>query len=81
MPIIAVANQKGGAGKTTTCLNLAGGLAESGYAVLVVDADPQASALNWRNNAGEDNHLGFDLIAPSILFSGNRNTYEKQEQE
>ena len=63
MPIIAVANQKGGAGKTTTCLNLAGGLAESGYAVLVVDADPQASALNWRNNAGEDSHLGFDLIA------------------
>ena len=63
MPIIAVANQKGGAGKTTTCLNLAGGLAESGYAVLVVDADPQASALNWRNNAGEDNNLGFDLIA------------------
>lgn len=63
MPIIAVANQKGGAGKTTACMNLAGGLAEAGYKVLVVDADPQASALNWRNNGGEETNLGFDVIA------------------
>lgn len=62
MPIIAVANQKGGAGKTTVCMNLAGGLSEANYNVLVVDADPQASALNWRNNGGEDNKLGFDVI-------------------
>ncbi len=61
--VIAVANQKGGAGKTTTCVNLAGGLAEAGYKVLVVDADPQASALAWRNNGGEENRLGFDVIA------------------
>lgn len=58
--LIAVTNQKGGCGKTTTTMNLAGGLVLSQYRVLVVDADPQASATVWSLAHGQT--LPFDVL-------------------
>ncbi len=52
--IITVVNQKGGAGKTILAMQLAGALVRRGKKVLVVDADPQATATRWSTSAPEN---------------------------
>lgn len=53
---IAVLNQKGGAGKTTIAVNLARALQQRGRRVVVADADPQGSAVRWREASGRDDY-------------------------
>src|SRR5260363_322042 len=52
--VIAVVNQKGGCGKTTISMQLAGALGKDDCRVLVVDADPQGTATRWAANAEDD---------------------------
>jgi len=52
--ITGLLNQKGGVGKTTLAVNIAGTLAKKRKRVLVIDADPQGSALDWLNSRESD---------------------------
>jgi len=67
--IIAVINQKGGSGKTTTAVNLAAALGKEDRRVLVLDLDPQASASSWLGI--KDGGLGLlDVFTDGLALSG-----------
>ena len=68
MKVWTVANQKGGVGKTTTTITLAGLLADRGQRVLLIDTDPHASLTSYLNYDSDDLTLGlFDLFVAAKL--------------
>ena len=74
--ILAFLNQKGGVGKTTLALHLAGAWAAQGRRVILIDADPQGSALDWSQRRG---HEGLPRLFSTIGLA--RDTLHREAPE
>lgn len=65
--IIAIANQKGGVGKTTTAVNLAAALSKKGRRVLLIDMDPQGNATSGLGVSKKQENTVYDMLVNDVL--------------
>lgn len=66
MTTISIVSQKGGAGKTSLAINLAGAAEASGQDAVIIDLDPQASAKSWYDRRGEENPVVISAQAAAL---------------